>query len=385
MSVINQMLQDLEKRRGNSAEPELLGHVRAVDKANRDLLWKMIAVGSLVAVAVLTWLLLQIRQSPPVVAAPPVTAGIVTPKTETLPPPTVVPAAIIPEKLPEPIQATSPQQVVAVVTPTPVVVEEKVEPQNKPAEKPLDLDVRTQLAQPKSIRKADSSLKPIAKQQSKVKESKSAPLVVANKEMIEKRDRPITPQQRADEEFRKATLLLNQGRINESLQGFRNALNIDAQHEASRQALLGLLIESKQFNEAQKLLKDTLKNNPNQSSYAMVLARIQVDQSGLDTALETLKTYSSSAMNNADYHGFFAALYQRKGSHTQAIEHYQIALRLAPQTAVWMMGLGISLQSMQRYSEAQDTFRRAKASGNLTPDLMAFVDQRLSQLQHLSK
>jgi MSHA biogenesis protein MshN len=45
------------------------------------------------------------------------------------------------------------------------------------------------------------------------------------------------------------------------------------------------------------------------------------------------------------------------------------------------MGLGISLQALNRNSEAQEAFRRAKSSNTLNPELQAFVDQRLKQLQ----
>ena len=45
------------------------------------------------------------------------------------------------------------------------------------------------------------------------------------------------------------------------------------------------------------------------------------------------------------------------------------------------MGLGISLQALGRNTDAQDAFRRARASNTLNPDLQAFVDQRLRQLQ----
>jgi MSHA biogenesis protein MshN len=381
MSLINQMLQDLEKRQTTSDENELIGHIRAVDRVNNNALWKIIAAGALIVVAVLTWLLLQVRQTPSV---PPPASGIVMPKpeavakAETQP---ITPAAQekLPEKAPE-TTVVAPAPIVA-ATPAPAIIEEKKPVQEKPIEKPLDLDVKKQL-QPKQNLSAVKT-KPAVK--AKQPKAVQQPVVVANKEVIEKHDRPLTTQQRADEEFRKATLLLNQGRVNEAMQGFRNALSIDKNHEASRQALLGLLIESKQLGEAQKLLQDALKQNPNQSGYAMVLARIQIDQGNLDGAIDTLKKYAASAANNPDYHGFAAALYQRKGDHKQAFEQYQAALRLSPQTTVWLMGLGISLQSLQRYNEAYDAFTAAKAAGNLTPDLQNFVDQRLAQLQNLHR
>ena len=43
--------------------------------------------------------------------------------------------------------------------------------------------------------------------------------------------------------------------------------------------------------------------------------------------------------------------------------------------------MGISLQADNRGTEALDAYRRAKAAGGLSPDLLSFVDQRMKQLQ----
>jgi MSHA biogenesis protein MshN len=48
---------------------------------------------------------------------------------------------------------------------------------------------------------------------------------------------------------------------------------------------------------------------------------------------------------------------------------------------VWWIGLGMSLQALARNAEAQDAYRRARANGNLHPELAAFAEQRLKQLQ----
>ena len=87
------------------------------------------------------------------------------------------------------------------------------------------------------------------------------------------------------------------------------------------------------------------------------------------------------AQNSPDYLAFYAALLQRQSRHREAAEQYQAALKIAPQSGVWLMGMGISLQALGRNSEAQDAFRRAKASNSLSAELQAFVDQRLRQLQ----
>jgi MSHA biogenesis protein MshN len=63
------------------------------------------------------------------------------------------------------------------------------------------------------------------------------------------------------------------------------------------------------------------------------------------------------------------------------VSEYQAALTLAPRAGLWWMGMGISLQADNRGAEALDAFNRAKSAGGLSPDLLAFVDQRMKQLQ----
>jgi MSHA biogenesis protein MshN len=126
-------------------------------------------------------------------------------------------------------------------------------------------------------------------------------------------------------------------------------------------------------------LQDGLKIDPTQSRQAMLLARLQVEQGNVSAGLATLQRSLPAGADRADYQGFMAALLQREGRNREAIEHYQRALRKAPNSGAWLTGLGISLQSENRLAEARDAFERARASNSLDPELKTFVDQ---QLQH---
>jgi MSHA biogenesis protein MshN len=113
----------------------------------------------------------------------------------------------------------------------------------------------------------------------------------------------------------------------------------------------------------------------------MLLARILVESNDIPAALIVLRRHAAPADRNPDFHAFAAALYQRLDRHQEAIEQYQTALGLAPSAGVWWLGLGISFQAVGRPKDALESFTRAKSAGNLAPDLLAFVDQRLRQLQ----
>ncbi|MBI5436762.1 MAG: tetratricopeptide repeat protein [Nitrosomonadales bacterium] len=194
---------------------------------------------------------------------------------------------------------------------------------------------------------------------------------------VDKQIKQVSVQQQADNEFRRASGLMQQGRINEALAGYEAALQLDAGHDAARQAMLGLLLGNKRNADAERVLQDGLKHNPKHSGFAMLLARLQVERNELALALETLQKALSYADQQPDYQAFVAALLQRQGRHKEAITHYQIALQLSPDSGVWLMGLGISLQAVQRNEEARDAFKRAIESRTLSAELQAFVKQQI--------
>jgi MSHA biogenesis protein MshN len=185
---------------------------------------------------------------------------------------------------------------------------------------------------------------------------------------------------RAESEFRRAVNLVNQGRIAEGMDGFRHALESDPGHETARQTLVALLIEAKRVDEAALSLQEGLAVTGN-TGFAMLLARIMVESNDIPTALIVLQRHAAPPDRNPDFHAFAGALYQRLDRHKEAIEQYQAALRLAPSAGVWWLGLGISLQAVGQLKDALEAFTRAKSAGNLAPDLLSFVDQRLRQLQ----
>jgi MSHA biogenesis protein MshN len=198
---------------------------------------------------------------------------------------------------------------------------------------------------------------------------------------IDKRAQTLTPQQVAENEYRDAANFLNQGRLAEAQEGFRRALQNYPAHVGARQGLFGVLLDAKKNGEAEQVLQEGLRLNPNQPGFAMALASLQYERGDIAGSIETMQKAAPAAQASPDYLARLAGLLQRQSRHKEAVDYYQAALRLAPGSGVWLMGMGISLQSLNRNSDAAEAFRRAKSSNTLSPDLLAFVDQRLKQLQ----
>jgi len=203
----------------------------------------------------------------------------------------------------------------------------------------------------------------------------------ATRPEIKKEMRAITPRDLAENEYRKAVTLLNQGRLADAEEGFQAALSLFPEHHNARQGLIGLLVQGRKLEEAERVLEVGVKLSPGQTGFNMTLARLQAERGDNAQATATLQRGLEHAQGSAEYAAFLAALLQRQGRHEEAIEQFHSAVRLRPGSGVWWLGLGISLQATNRSTAAQEAYRQARAAGNLQPDLAALAEQRLRQLQ----
>jgi MSHA biogenesis protein MshN len=195
----------------------------------------------------------------------------------------------------------------------------------------------------------------------------------------------IRPDQKSGNFYRQAITNLQQGRVAEAQANLTQALEANPANQEARLTLAGLLVDNKRNDEAKATLAAGLAISPEQSDFRMALARLQVEAGDRTGALNNLEQGLAYAKGNADYQSFFATLLQRAERHEEAINHYMTALSLNDTNPNSLIGLGISLQAVGKLENAQEAFTRAQTSTTLTPELSMFVDQRLKQInQRLS-
>ncbi len=199
-------------------------------------------------------------------------------------------------------------------------------------------------------------------------------------EGVSKQPTHLTPQQQADNEYRRADQLMRQGRNTEALAGYEAALQLDAGHELARHSMVNLLLEKKRNADAERVLQDGLTINPQQTNLAMLLARLQAEHNELPLALDTMLKSLPYAEKQPEYMAILAALMQRQNRHKEAVEYYRKALQLKPQAGVWLMGMGISLRAQQQNAEAREAFKNALESNTLSGELQTYVSQQLKEL-----
>lgn len=420
MSVINQMLEDLERRLGD-ARPDAIGpEVRAVPRKQSRLgLASAVVLAAVVAgvAAARYWAGEQAGPESSVV-------GTAEPSTAAGPTPAMEAPAPAPSAETEPASAVQTSAGTETETPALVVVEEagpatpaprkpeRTAPEPRPTVpgpgEPSPTPDQPVQARPEAppVRKPGSrESAPDAARRDQAPASpdagpeagspgtappapKPAPVAPATGEavpqsppVIDKKLRPLTPEERAENEFRRGLAALEQRRDGEAVSTFNAVLKLNPHHEAARQTLVATLLQQGRLAEAERLLLEGLALNPRQVGFAATAARLQVERGDPAAALRTLEAAAPHAGSSAEFHAFFAALLQRVGRHRDAVEHYRQALQLAPGTGVWLLGMGISLQADGRPEEARAAFEQARASRQLNAELTAFVDRRISELR----
>ena len=198
---------------------------------------------------------------------------------------------------------------------------------------------------------------------------------------IDRQEREPSVRERAEAIYRRGVEAMHEGRMSAAEQALRDALVQFPGHEAARQTLLGILVQQRRNVDAEALLVEGQRQNPAQVGFALALARLQAERGDNASALESLQRSAAAGRERPEFLGFQAGLLARGGRHADAATQYRSALRMAPQNAVWWMGLGISLESDRRPAEAAEAFQRARETPGLNAELTAYVDQRLRGLQ----
>ncbi|TAK92421.1 MAG: tetratricopeptide repeat protein [Burkholderiaceae bacterium] len=136
-------------------------------------------------------------------------------------------------------------------------------------------------------------------------------------------------------------------------------------------------IAQQRLDEAESLLDEAVRLQPNQSLWAMRLAQVQIERENLPAAASTLNKALATGAQSAEFHALYAGVLQRLTQHRQAIGEYQAALRLAPGNGIWWMGLALSLEAEHHTAEARTAYQRAYETRSLSAELNQFVESKL--------
>ena len=175
----------------------------------------------------------------------------------------------------------------------------------------------------------------------------------------------------------RAAELIARGRATEAAALLRQVLATRPQHTAARRALAALQAEAGLRDAALATLLDGAAVDP--ARFAIAAASLQFEQGDAAGALATLARVTP-ATRTPQHHALAAGISQRMGRHEAAVDAYRRALASQATEAVWWIGLGVSLEALGHRADARAAYENAAAIPTMGAELRQFAAQKLSVL-----
>jgi MSHA biogenesis protein MshN len=349
VSLINRMLQDLDRREALHAGEAKPARASSAKPARSEWFWRALAVLLTAALAWLGWVAIQLLPRKPLVTELAYRAASDARARGEVKPAAPAPVAQIAVAAPVPA-APVPER-------APVAAAPSLPPFND------SLRLETELRAPRAERAPPVVETP--------KLTLAAPVTRRPKERLST----------AETHFRRATVLLKDARVGEAEEHLEAALQADPTHTAARQAYVSLLLDQQRVSTARGLLLDALAADPAQASFALALARIYAQGRDYAGALAVLDRAASGGQGPAESQAFRGAMLQRLGRHDEALDAYQSAVREGRPPASTWIGYAISLEALGKRSEATQAYRRALTAGPITAEAREYAESRARALE----
>lgn len=364
MSVINKMLQDLDKRQqGHSLSNVTAQQVQYLGRPNSPRTWWLISLLALLLGGLAVYALQRSERQDTAIAAdtpatesshatqsshatesnhqlessPQTSAPIEAITTNTA---STAPAA-------NDVQATATQATAAQATATKVIDAKPIEAQVTEAQV---TDVLVEDVQPK------------ASGQMAVKEVK------------------LSPSQLAQKQLALASDAEKQGQLPKAMDHYAKALKLDSSQHGARKQLAALYYGQHELSKAADVLSQGRLLYPQEFEFALLLARVQHAMGDTTAALASLKHIPDSHALARQKWLAQTDLAQQQGQFTLVEQAYRQLLQQEPQQAKWWMGLAYALDSQKQFAEASQAYRSALGYSGLSTQATAFIEQRLQQL-----
>jgi MSHA biogenesis protein MshN len=159
---------------------------------------------------------------------------------------------------------------------------------------------------------------------------------------------------------------------------FEDILLIDPNQQQSRKKLAALWFGRKAFGDAISLLSQGIALAPSNSDFRLMQAHIYLQQGDLIRAYKALKPLESIV--DKEYQLLIVNISQQLENHTAAINAYKILLDMQPSNSRWHLGLAIIYDQNSQFVLAVSEYEKALEQGLLTQDSGRFAQERIQAL-----
>lgn len=194
-----------------------------------------------------------------------------------------------------------------------------------------------------------------------------------------KKSVPITLADRDREQVRQAKLLIRSGDISQAEQILKTFID-ETPAVLSGELLASIYISQNRTDAAKNLADKLLEQFPGDIALLTISARVLVTQGEYLKAVELLQASSPAIVDHVDYYELLAAAAQKAQQFELSSSTYRQLLSFDSSRGSWWLGLGVASDYLQDQSLAVNAYQRALALPDLAPSLRQYANQRLASL-----
>lgn len=402
MSVINTMLKDLERRgvggkQGNDILGDLSANKHSISEAGLSAnvyLISLLSIFSILAVIVAIYYLSPykiVSVAQETVDGSFVTAQASAIELQAIDQPAVAPAvttpALVAEKTSAVISKQKVQAAAKTIQASPVVsnIEQRAEQQSSVAETTAVVNKQQQLsatiikpaAETRSARKTLSVKKSVtAEADGSVQAGEDTAEALA---VVSKKQREYTPQEKSTQAYREAASLYKQGSKQQAKASLKEAIAYSGNNINAYSLLAVIYLEDGRGELATETIEAGLIKHQDDQALLRLYLQSLVQETRYKEAVAVME--KRLQLTSPEDLGYLAGLYQKLNDHLSAVKYYARALQLRPSTSLWWMGQGISLEVMEKYEEALQSYQLSINTGQLSGKLAQYAISRINTIK----
>jgi tetratricopeptide (TPR) repeat protein len=155
------------------------------------------------------------------------------------------------------------------------------------------------------------------------------------------------------------TLLYNQGHIEEAMEHYRKAIQLNPNNCDDLNNLGLTLADEGRFDEAIENYYKAIQIKPDYSDALSNLGVALVVQGRFDEAIENIRKAIQIKPNNPQMLDNLGVAFATQGRFDEAIEYYRQTIKIKPNYSDALSNLGVALVAQGRFDEAIENFRKA--------------------------
>ena len=188
----------------------------------------------------------------------------------------------------------------------------------------------------------------------------------------------LSPKALVAQKMQRVEININEGNTQKAESLLEEILLIEPEHDIARKQLAALWFGRQDYNAAHNLLAQGINLKPAYPEFRLMKARIYLKENKVEQAVNSLLPLSGT--DSVEYQSVLATAAQQIKRHNVAIDAFKRLTALEPSKGRWWLGVGASLDSQGEFEQAKLAYRQALMTSSLSDNAQQFIRQRLTAL-----